>query len=264
MDVLLKKFYHACKDPSWPTTVDTYQDLKNLPPDILDELYQYHGLSQHLTKTENFDYQASIGAHSKGYKHKNVVYIPFARCASTNYTKIFHDLGWAEVNLKDLDWDICTGFAPIREPLERRIKGLVNCIMGSFKGDVTIFENPGFCKFVSLITVGDHHCEPYWSSYVFAAGIQDHIHWIPLEKYSDTDLDAYITKFLDHHGINVIIPSTRFNKSNNFSQRAEQKIKQILEDSTSDSQMNTLYKMYAKDIKFYRMLLDKFDTNHIQ
>lgn len=253
-DYYIKHFYDQVKDSSWPE-IKSYNDLLNLPTIIKNDCNHMHNLGARLSEIEDPTYWKKYQFHKIGYQHKNVVYVPILKCANTYYTNFFKDqLKWKQVNLDDLNWNEISAFGLVMNPMTRRVKGITQVLCMSYKENykniLQLLESPYFVNFVSKIMILDAHTIPYTLAF---GEMLDKIYWIPIEPFTDSELQHQITCFLNTKNIKIKMPtSKRLNRSSNEKEKIFNTIQDIFLSTEPGAELGMLF---ANDIKFYNHLL---------
>ena len=256
-DYYIKHFYDQVKDSSWPE-IKSYNDFLKLPTIIKNECNNMHNLAERLSEIEDSTYWEKHQIHKIGYQHKNVVYVPTLKCASTYYTNFFRDqLKWKQVNLADLNWNGISAFGLVMNPMTRRVKGITQVLCMSYKENykniLQLLESPDFVNFVSKIIILDSHTIPYTLAF---GEMLDKIHWIPMELFDDEELKDQIGCFLATKNINVEIPtSKRLNQSSTEKEKIFNTIQDIFLTTEPGAELGLLF---ANDVKFYNNLLNTY------
>jgi hypothetical protein len=258
-DYFFKHFYDNVRDPSWPE-VSTYSEFLKLPSHLTDECRQQHNLMARLRELEDRDYWISHSDLNLAYTHQHVAFLPVPKCASSAYKDLFHDqLGWQPVQLSEIDFDQVRVFSLIIHPLTRRLKGVVESISKSYGYDfdavLSALHDPCFLDFVTHVMMVDHHSTPYsliWEPWF------EKIHWIPMDILSPQELHKEIIQFLTSNNIHIDVPEP---KKLNISDAKKILVYQILQDKILSTEPPAeLGLMFARDIKLYHTLVEKYAT----
>lgn len=261
-DYFFTKFYDHVKDRLWPQ-VYTYGDFLKLPDIIQQECFQLHNLRSRLNEIEDEQYWINHGTHNIGYQCQDVVYVPVMKCANTYYVNLFHNLNnWKQVNLSELNLDSVYLFGLMLHPLTRRIKGIVEILSQSYGSDykkiLLQLQQPEFATFIGQVSTVDAHTIPY--SILFG-DLLNKIKWIPIELFSDRELQQQIKQFTDFHNVTVNFPEiiTRKNQSNKYKTQCFEQLQKIYLQTEPPAE---LYQMFSKDLAIYHSIIESNETMH--
>jgi len=294
LDIELKKWYDAVKDPSWPE-IKNYIDFYKLPAQIKEECHIMHGFRQRRDQIEDCDYWQKITCNV--YQHQNLVFVPITKCACTYYIHLFDTMGWKKKNISDIDVNSVVMFGLVKHPFTRWVKGIVELLTMSYytmpvgwdndsnlPSNVTDaqtyyrasvgdayqinwqqfsidIQKDSIKKFLNNVVIGDNHTMPY--SAMFGSLI-NRINWIPMDLLNnDNDIKISIMNLFKKYNHNIDLP---LNVPRAWASSADKlKIENIVKDALESSETATtgrllnLYKIYATDLKFYHNLIDNFD-----
>jgi hypothetical protein len=178
------------------------------------------------------------------YRHKNLVYIPITKHASSTYTDLFQNkLGWEKTQSNFIDWDKDHVFSHIIHPYERHLKGTVEAIIKY--GIRELVDHPKFSK---LLTTAVFDLHSYPLTCTFGIERMFKIDWLLLDhpKYSGNAITA---KFLQSNGIDISesdIPN--IHESDGYKKKLTERIRQIREESDVTG---TLTYFYENDVVIY-------------
>jgi hypothetical protein len=261
-DYFFTNFYDRVKDQSWPQ-VYTYDDFLKLSDIIQQECFQLHNLRSRLTEIEDEKYWINHGTHNIGYQCQTVVYVPVLKCANTYHVNLFHNQNnWKQVKLSELNLDSVHLFGLMLHPLARRIKGIVQVLSQSYSSDykkiLLQLQQPEFATFISQISTLDAHTIPY--SILFG-DLLNKIKWIPMELFSDRELQQQIKKFTDSHNVTVNFPEiiTRTNKSDTYKTQCFEELQKIYLQTEPIAE---LYQMFSKDLALYHSIIEPNETSN--
>lgn len=276
IDVELKKFYDAVKDPSWPE-IKNYIDFYNLPETVKQECYDVHGFKQRRDQIEDHNYWQNIS--TQVYQYQNLVYVPVTKCAHTYYSHLFSELGWEKKSMCDVDPDSVVMFGLLRHPFIRWVKGITEWLIVSyydqesikdfervgtsnnFKIELTAFETDiqkiNIKNMISDVIIGDAHSMPYTALF---GDLINRINWIPMDAMlSDNEIKISIMDLFKKHNHNITLPldTNREWQSSNNKLKIETAVQTLYE--SSPDRLYHLYKLYATDLKIFHNLIDTFD-----
>jgi hypothetical protein len=261
-DYFFTTFYNQVKDQSWPQ-IHTYTEFLKLPDTIQQECFQLHNLRSRLDEIHDQTYWFAHSSHNIGYQQQNVVYVPVMKCANTYYVNLFHDQNkWKPVKLSDLNLDSVHLFGLILHPLTRRIKGIAEVLSRSYGFDykkiLLHLQQPEFATFISSISTLDAHTIPY--SLLFG-DLFEKIQWIPMDLFSDSELQQQIKKITDKHNVTVNFPEvvTRKNQSDTYKIQCFKELEKIYLQTAPPAE---LYKLFSKDLALYHTLIESNETSN--
>ncbi len=179
------------------------------------------------------------------FRHRDLVYLPFTKHASTSYSALFSKLGWEETDSHFVNWDNNVVFAHIIDPNSRHLKGIAECLQQY--NLVSLLEHPNFDKLLST-AVFDLHSYPLYASFGGNWDRMKKAHWIPLDhpEYSGSQLTV---DFLSTRGINITthdIPV--LNSSSHNDKLLVNRIKSVRDKNQLKGILNYFY---GKDIELY-------------
>ena len=268
-DSYLINFYNDIKDGSW-SDIESYDQFLELPEHITDECYIEHNFKQRLQNIENPSYwdnwiyddltEPVLENNRIGFRYKNIVYVPVPKCASSYYRKFFGEyLKWVKVKLHELDWNKIHAFGLILHPLTKRLKGLVESLTTACDKDDNIvhelINTEAFINFTKHTVMGDSHTLPYSIEYEHLYDID----WIPIENMDPERIKLLVDKFMMHYNVPVrtIKNDELIYKSNTIKRKAYDKMRDAFLSHTSNE---TIYRLYADDLKFYHTLVKNFNA----
>lgn len=261
-DYFFKKFYDQVKDQSW-LQVNTYTEFLKLPDTIQQECFQLHNLRHRLNEIEDNTYWINQSTHNVGYQNQDVVYVPVMKCANTHYVNLFYNLNnWKQVKLFELDLDRVQLFGLMMHPLTRRIKGIVEILSRSYGSDykkiLLQLQQPEFATFISYVSTLDAHTIPYS---VLFGDLLTKIKWIPMELFSDQELQQQIKKITDAHNVIVDFPEivNRMNQSSTYKMQCFDELQKIYLQIEPPAE---LYQMFSKDLALYHGLIESNETSN--
>lgn len=261
-DYFFSDFYNRVRDESWPDA-NTYIDFLKLPYNIQQECFQMHNFQQRLTEIEDEKYWAEYGFHNTGYQCQNIVYVPVKKCANSYYVNLLHvQNGWIPVKLSNLNLDNVHLFGLLLHPLARRIKGILQILGQSYDHDYNklffLLQQSDFAKFLGTISTLDAHTMPY--SFIFGH-LLEKINWIPMELYTDIELQQQIKYFADTHTVKIKLPNmiNRVNQSSPMKQQCFIELQKIYLQTTPSAE---LYQMFSRDLSLYHRLIESHENNY--
>jgi hypothetical protein len=261
-DYFFSDFYKRVRDDSWPDAT-TYNDFLKLPYNIQQECFQMHNFQQRLNQLEDEKYWKDRSFHNTGYQCQNIVYVPVMKCANSYYVDLLHvQNGWTPVNLSDLDLDNIHLFGLLLHPFTRRVKGILENLCQSYDYDYKklflLLQQADFAKFLGKIIILDAHTMPY--SFIFGH-LLEKINWIPMEPYTDIELQQQIKQFADAHTVNIKLPNTinRINQSSPMKQQCFIELQKIYSQTRPPAE---LYQMFSRDLSLYHRLIESHENNH--
>jgi hypothetical protein len=179
------------------------------------------------------------------------------KCANSYYVDLLHvQNGWNPVKLSDLDLNNVHLFGLLLHPLTRRIKGILENLGHSYNYDyekiLLLLQQLEFAKFVSTISTLDAHTMPY--SFIFGP-LLENIHWIPMEPYTDIELQQQIKHFAIGHKIDIKLPDVvnRINQSSPLKQQCFTELQKIYLQTLPPAE---LYQMFGQDLSLYHRLIE--------
>ena len=261
-DYFFTKFYDQAKDQSW-SQVNTYTEFLKLPNTIKQECFHLHNLRARLNELENEKYWRFQSSHNIGYQCQNVVYVPVMKCANSYYVDLFHIRNnWKQVKLSELNLDAVCLFGLILHPLTRRIKGIAEVLSIAYNRDykkiLLQLQQPEFATFVSSISILDAHTFPY--SLLFG-DLFEKIKWIPMELFSDTELQQQIKKFTDNYGVKINFPEiiNRKHQSDTYKMQCFHRLQQIYLQTEPPAE---LYQLFSRDLTLYHRLIESNEKSN--
>lgn len=183
----------------------------------------------------------------KIYRHKNLVYLPITKHASTSYTELFANrLNWKSSYSDLIDWETDYVFSHLLHPYTRHLKGITTCIQKYNLYDLVDNE-----KFLTLLgtAVFDLH------SYPLSPALGENrfkIDWLLLD-HPDVSGDYLTVKLLDSHGIKIspdLIPKMNVSNNNNDRDLLD-KIRNIRDQNDLTG---TLTYFYEQDMVLYGLV----------
>ena len=262
-DVFFQRFYNDVKDPAWPDNVENYCDFVKLPEYIKQECFTEHNLDDRLTQLEDADYWFANGFRGQpAYRYENLIFLPVQKCGYAYYTDLFERMDWQKITLTIEDFDSHVVFATIMHPLSRYLKGLTEWVWRAKL--VTDYENLAeqqfFINLMSNLLITDEHTVPYTFAY---RHLINKIHWIPIDNLTDNEAKKVMMNLFKkyHHTIDLPMDDPRLHVSGPEKLKIYQAIKHIYYNKKhSDLNIYLLYTLFADDLKFYRQLVNTFDT----
>lgn len=261
-DYFFTSFYNQVKDKSWPQ-IANYNDFLKLPGTIQEECFQVHHLRDRLDELEDEQYWMSKTWHNIGYQCRDVVYVPVMKCANSYYVDLIHvQNGWKQVKLLELDLDKVHLFGLLLHPLTRRIKGVTEVLGISHQHDykkvLLLLKQPEFAVFVSHISTLDAHTMPY--AFLFGS-LLEKITWIPMDVYTDVELQQQIKNFVETHGVSIKFPNkvSRINQSDTYKTQCFDELQKIYMQAGSSADF---CHMFGKDIALYHRLIESVQSQH--
>lgn len=257
-DLVLQKFYNDIKGPAWPN-INTHNDFYHLPAEIQYECQARHNYSRRLQEIEDPAYWFGITAWV--WQHNDLVYAPLGKCASTYHIDLLENtFGWEKKFIKDVDFDRVHAFGLIRHPLDRYLKGLTEWIyrykiIDSFEGDLE--NNQTLRNIIKSVLIPDTHCMPFS---MFYGDLLEKIHWIPMDIMSEQDTKLQIENFLSKHNYNIQLPINK-EKLNTSSLDKINLYNTIKKLYPTKIELEYFYYLFANDLKFYRTLVEKFQSS---
>lgn len=280
IDPEIISFYNSVKDQSWPN-IENYFDFLKLDDRIKDECYNQFMFDQRLEEICDSNYWVNIT--TKVFVYKNLSFVPVLKCASTYYETLFHELGWQEVLLKDVNRSSTHFFGFLMHPIKRHLKGVTQLLVQSHdplipvptenhykvQADKIDFQQiklnlsrPEFKNFISKIYVGDEHSIPYTTAF---GDFFYNVHWMPLDSLTKNEQLTTITNFCKIHGHNIDIKLPGYNLNESTLDKLE--VYNLIETMFNENEFvkYPIYKLFGKDLKFFYNLLKSFsiDWNHI-
>ncbi len=259
-DYFFTSFYNQVKDDSWPQ-ITTYNDFLKLPEAIQEECFRTHDLRVRLNEIEDEQYWMSNTWHNIGYQCRDVVYVPVMKCANSYYVDLLHvQNGWKQVKLSELDLDKVHLFGLLMHPLTRRIKGVTEVLAISHQNDykkvLLLLKQPEFAVFVSHISTLDAHTMPY--SFLFGS-LLEKITWIPMDAYTDVELQQQIKKVVEAHRVSIRFPDevNRINQSDTYKTQCFDELQKIYMQTEPSPDF---CHMFSKDIALYHRLIESVQS----
>lgn len=182
----------------------------------------------------------------KIYRHKNLVYLPITKHASTSYSELFaNQLKWEPSYSGSIDWETDHVFSHLLHPYTRHLKGITTCLQKYELRDLV--DNKNFLKLLGT-AVFDLH------SYPLTPALGENrfkIDWLLLD-HPDVSGDYLTVKLLDSYGIKISldsIPKMNVNKEND--KILLDKIRNIRDQNDLTG---TLTYFYQQDIMLYGLV----------
>lgn len=187
-------------------------------------------------------------------RHKNLVYIPITKCASTTYIKFFQEcLGWESIDSDTIDWENDHVFSHIIHPAERHLKGTATALLNLGISD--LIDHPQFSKLFAT-AVFDLHSYPYTATFGLEHAYK--IDWLPLDHHSVSG-NRFTKKFLQDNGVNtegIDIPS--LNVSHPGSKKLVEKLRNLRGTPDQDQFKNGMVSyFYENDLVLYYRVMTK-------
>lgn len=117
-----------------------------------------------------------ISLYGSCYRHRNLVYAKSFGSEDRYWVNLFVSLGWTQVSFNNIDWDNDRVFSFIIDPVKRRTRGVVNCLMEN--NYLNLLNDNGFCNFLKWLPAIDINSLSYhdiWHDYC------DKIKWFPAD-----------------------------------------------------------------------------------
>lgn len=260
MNLYLKKFYNAVKDPSWPD-VDTYVDFYRLPKKIKLECEHIHKASQRLQEIESHSFMA--GLHTVFQKNK-LSYVPLPKCGSVYYTEVFKSwLAWPQVTLQKAVQE-SKPFGFIVDPSSRWIRGLTQWVWqiqenSDFISIDEFLKKVVFSKKFPLVPISNQTTSYHdlLGSYI------DQIHWIPMDWLGPEKTQEELLRFMQtqdssvpisfHENFRIIAPPLK--KLQLFEKIKTLHFQQM---EQNENYIWSWHRTFAQDLKFYRKIIETF------
>jgi hypothetical protein len=281
IDIEVKKFYSSVKDPSWPD-VHTYLDYCRLPANIKNEcnvLHQFQSRKEEICQADHW-----IKPTLAICVYENLAYVPVPKCAQCYYGTVFNNLGWKKVMLSDVDIENTTFFGTMMHPLQRRLKGITEWLVDSYRiGELEMstanpwmqvlrdvnwsqlksdIKTTHFKNMLKSLTVGDSSSMPYTTMF---GSLLNKVNWIPMDTMTSDQAKISMMKLFNLHGHSIQLPLG--DQHIHVSSANQLEIFEIIKSIfyNNPEQHYNLYKFYGNDLKFYYNLLDNFspDWQHL-
>lgn len=247
MDVLLNKFYNDVKATEWDYKVENINDIYKLPLHIRDEMINDFNMYNRLTEIESIDYWSS--SINWVYVYNNICFIPFHKCASKYYEKLFSDLGWHEIPLGDVPDDYYM-ISCIINPMKRYMKGLTQYIC-----DNNLHNSDSYNILINTLLIPDVHTIPYTNtlgSYV------KKIDFIPMDIMSDNEVKISLMKRFKSSGYKATLPLDDQRIHVSSSEKLEI-YKDVINSVTNDRErLAFIYAMFCNDLALYRNVVENW------
>jgi hypothetical protein len=177
---------------------------------------------------------------------KKLAYLPITKNASTTFSNLFSNLGWAESQYDLLPKDYKV-FGHFRDPIKRHFKGTATFLYS--KNLSKLLEDKAWQRIWATAVMDIHSYPITWS-----LGNGNQVEWLPIHENLDTNK---ITKdFLKEYGIEIDNIQV-FNEVKYVPQR-EIIYKRLLEIHSELDSAGTLSYFYDADIVVWCKILEKY------
>jgi hypothetical protein len=188
-----------------------------------------------------------------------ITYIRNYKCASSFFYKNLVDrYKWREIPYNEINW-AGKVFSHIREPLDRRHRGLTHWLLYTFG---TGLDDPKIEKIIKNISFIEQHSASYWDTF----GDDCYkIDWIPIDKFNNNKVIELTCKLLADNGQHILrgLDESYDNKSSDDERKLYLKIKEQFEAAWKepfDEYPNyTIYRYFLKDIELYNSVIKNFN-----
>jgi len=187
----------------------------------------------------------------------NLVYVRTLKNASEFfYRNLTQTAGWQPIDYKEINWEQDHAFSYLREPVERRLKGIAEYLV-THDGH-TIIDSPVAGKILGMIPFIDEHASSLSLLYGNKLRMID---WIPLSD-NHADAPTWTDCLLDHYSHPRINWNREFEHTGDYNsyKKIFNKVKDYWEQG-KDVRPAVL-KLYLKlDLDFYQEVIGKFQPN---
>jgi hypothetical protein len=182
----------------------------------------------------------------KVFRHKNLVYLPITKNASTSYTELFsNQLKWQTSYIDLIDWEKDHVFSHLLHPYTRHLKGITTCLMTYQLHDLV--DNNNFLKLLGT-AVFDLH------SYPLTPALGENVYkidWLLLD-HSEVSGDYLTVKLLESYDIKIT--ENDIPKLNIKSQHEKALLDKINQIRDQNNLTDTLTYFYEKDVFLYGLV----------
>jgi hypothetical protein len=187
----------------------------------------------------------------------HMVYVRNLKCASTFFGSSFKNRWrWEPILWNNIDWKIQHVFGHIMDPLERRIKGLVEYINMHNLNDL-FHDNTNFQNFIKNAVALDEHTSSYHDTF---GNLVYHIDWIPISDYTHEQVIGFTERLMRHYGIRTLKnwDYNNVHRTHPEKKAMELKLKELC--SKNGTWPQSIYWHLEKDVRLYRHIDRQFDS----
>ena len=190
----------------------------------------------------------------------NITYVRNYKCASSFfYNSLVNLYNWEELSFSDIDWTNTKVFSHIRNPIDRRHRGLAHWLYYHLNSNL---DDPDVVKIIKNSAFLDSHSASYLDTY----GDNCYkIDWIPVDIFDNDKVTELTANFLRYHNQYTLKGFDQSQKHESSTREKELyiKIKQDFENAWKEPYTENpnyaIYRYFLNDIKLYNQVIENFN-----
>lgn len=196
-----------------------------------------------------------ISDHVECLRMDKLVYVRYDISKGTVYYPILQHNQWKKIEFNEINWDEDHVFSFILDPVERYLSGISFDLL--YNPELTeILLDRGTDLFKKLLVITPHSVPLHNIFFDY----MEHIDWIPAGQGFDDETN--FKKLCDHHSIKLDWNTAVIDPSFTNIYDIKGPVRSMFENDFG-SGTRQIWSMLAKDIDFYKKILDRFNGDAV-